>query len=92
MTNLPQYERLVKQMVIIVYINTYLGKYENLDEMIDKLNRIFKHKQKVFANLAKYVEKQVSKGRKPEDAANDLTFFAGVLHDFAYKNVGQPIH
>ncbi len=91
MNNLIQYERLVKQMVIVVYINTYLGQYDNLEEMIDKLNRIFKHKQKVFSNLARYVEKQVAKGRKAEDAANDLSFFAGVLHDFAYKNIGQPI-
>jgi hypothetical protein len=88
---LPRYEDAVKRMLIASYLNEFYQKLSP-DELVDTLNRIFKHKAKVIRNLALYVQKEVEeKGRPAEKIVRSLNFYAVILKEFSAKALGQPL-
>ncbi len=81
----------VKRMLIVVAANGLLPHFKP-DQLLDTLHRIFRFKQKVIVNLARYAKAEVEeRGRPLNDTLNNLTFFTQVLFEYVEKNNGQPL-
>ncbi len=81
----------VKRTLLIAYINANhlaLGP----DSFVDTLARIFTLKQKVMANIAAYVQREVEVRGKPLDQTlQNISFFAAILVDRVERAGNQPI-
>lgn len=86
------YHDQVCKMITIVIIQNFI-KESSCKELSDVLWRIFHKKDKVVNNIAKYVKTTVEeRDKKIDDVLNSVSFFAFILKDYAYKNIGQPIN
>lgn len=81
----------VKQTILASYCNTFYGKM-SADAFADNLHRIFMLKQKVLANIAEYVRKEVDVRHKPLDQTlANISFFAAILVEYIDRDGNQPI-
>lgn len=80
----------VKQAILAAYCNTFYGKVD-ADQFVDTLNRVFKLKQKVLANLAAYVEREIARGKPLDKTLINISFFAQILVEYIDRDGNQPI-
>lgn len=86
------YHEQVSKMITITIIKSFI-KEANCKELSDILWRIFHKKEKIVNNIAKYVKVMVEeKDKDLNDVLNSVSFFAFILKEYAYKNIGQPIN
>lgn len=81
----------VKRTILASYINTFYHTTPP-DQFVDTLNRVFTLKQKVLANIAAYVQREVEVRGKPLDKTLDnISFFAAILVEYIDRDGNQPI-
>lgn len=87
---IEQYEQLVKGTIIAAFTSQFLGQLP-ADEFVASLSRMFRWKQKQFHHIALYVQREVEgRGRDLGKTLRNVSFFAGVLHEFQWKTNNQP--
>lgn len=80
-----------KQAIIASYVNTFYGKVPG-DQFADNLSRIFRLKQKVLANIADYVRREVDERKKPlNQTLENIGFFASILVEYLDRDGNQPV-
>jgi|688.fasta_scaffold556287_1 hypothetical protein len=86
------YHEQVSKMITITIIRSFI-KDSSCKELSDILWRIFHKKERIVNNIAKYVKVMVEeKDKNIDDVLNSVSFFAFILKEYAYKNIGQPIN
>lgn len=81
----------VKRTILIAYINAYHSALAP-DAFVDTLARIFTLKQKVLANVAAYVQREVEVRGKPLDKTlANISFFSQILVERVERAGNQPI-
>ena len=81
----------VKGVILAAYINQFYRAMPP-DQFVDTLNRIFVLKQKVLANIAAYVQREVEVRGKPLDKTlENISFFAAILVEYIDRDGNQPI-
>ena len=85
------YKNNVDKMILSIITQSFINTLP-ASEITEILWRIFHKKNEIIINLAKYVKNTVEiNGKDINEVLEAVSFFAFILKDYAYKNIGQPI-